>query len=95
MALHTYSVAVDNCNHGNGSHDDTHLATETLCVPLRPQGTHKALHYGLVTSLASGGKLLVVAFPAIRPVILFMESLTTKVFTTQGAEEMLWMPGLV
>jgi len=63
-------------------------------VPGETQGSNKALHDGPLAAVTLGGKLLIVIFPAVCLPILLMETLITKVLTTQRTEEMLWMPCL-
>ena len=59
------------------------------------QCSDEPLHDGFLTPLAVGGKLLVVALPAEGFRILLMESLRSKVLSTQRAEEVLWVPRLI
>ena len=64
-------------------------------MPLGIHGSDETLHNGSLTSLATRSILLVVALPTEGLPVLLMETLRTKVLTTQSAEEMLRMPSLV
>lgn len=73
----------------------SYLAGEAFRVPLSIEGSDKALHDGLVATLAVWGVVLIVALSTEGLAVLLMETLWTKLLPTQGAEEMLRMPGLV
>ena len=64
-------------------------------MPLGTEGRHVALHDGLVTALAAGGKLLVVALSAEGFAVLLMEAIGSEVLAAERAEKVLWVPGLV
>ena len=72
----------------------SHLAAEALGVPLGAEGSDEPLHDGLVTPLAVRGKPLVVALPTEGLALLLVETLSSKVFPAESAEEVLFVPGL-
>ena len=72
-----------------------YLAAEALWVPLRAEGSDESLHDGLLTSLASWSKLLIVALATEGLAVLLVEALFPKVLPTQSAKEMLPVPRLV
>lgn len=73
----------------------THLATEALRMPLGAECCDETLHDSLLTALAAGGKLLVVALSAESLAVFLVESLWPEVLATQSAEEVLFVPRLV
>ena len=64
-------------------------------MPLGINGGDEAFHDGFVTTPTAWSKLLVIALTAKGLAVLLVESLRTKVFTTQRAEEVFRMPGPV
>lgn len=72
-----------------------YLAAEAVRVPLGPQGSDIALHDGFGATLAARSKLFIVALRAISFTILLMETIGSKMLTTQRAKEVLRMPSLV
>lgn len=64
-------------------------------MPLGAEGSDKAFHDGLLTTLATWGKLFVVALSAKGLPVLLVEPLRTEVIATKSAEEVLFVPSLV
>ena len=76
-------------------YDITSLAGEALGVPLSIEGSDEALHDGLGAAMAARSILLIIALTTEGLLVLLMESLTTKVLATEGAEKVLRMPCLI
>lgn len=64
-------------------------------MPLCIQRCDEVLHDSSVTSSAPRCKHVKVILLTVRSAVLLMEAILTKRLTALGAEEVLWMPGLI
>ena len=64
-------------------------------MPLGIEGRDESFHDGLGAAPAARSILLIVALSAVRLVVLLVKSLAAKTLATEGAKEVLRVPGFV